>query len=179
MVSRERFLQGMTFGQYLDQMTTNKDKFLEALAAVQAPSEARAAFAGRRGKLNVLVITEDWCGDALTNFPVLAKMVEGAPNVEMRVFLRDRNPDLMDQYLNRGIYRSIPVFVFFDEDMKELARFVERPPKVTEYIEQKQLELRRALRAQHAEEWRHAAAEEIRALLGGGGAAESKPAGAR
>ena len=48
-------------------------------------------------------------------------MVEGLPNVEMRVFLRDQNPDLMDQYLNRGIFKSIPVFVFFDGDMKEVA----------------------------------------------------------
>jgi hypothetical protein len=117
MVTKERFQQGMTFQQYLDQMTTNKDKFVETLEAVRVDPQARAAFADRRGTLNVLVITEDWCGDALTNFPVLAKMVEGLPNVEMRVFLRDQNPDLMDQYLNRGIFKSIPVFVFFDGAM--------------------------------------------------------------
>jgi hypothetical protein len=166
MVTKQRFAQGLTFQQYLDQMTTNKDKFLEAMAAVHPTPEDRAAFANHGEKLNVLVLTEDWCGDALTNFPVLARMVEGARNVEMRVFLRDQNPDLMDQYLNRGLFRSIPVFVFFDEDMKELARFVERPPKITEFMEQKQLELRRQLRAQHGDEWRRAAAEEIRALLG-------------
>ncbi|HSE94998.1 MAG TPA: thioredoxin family protein, partial [Methylomirabilota bacterium] len=142
MVTKERFGQGMTFSQYLDQMTTNKDKFVEQLAAVRVRPEDRAVFARRLDKLNVLVLTEDWCGDALSNFPVLAKMVEGAPNVEMRVFLRDQNPDLMDQYLNRGLFRSIPVFVFFDGDMREIARFVERPPAVTEYMEQKQLELR-------------------------------------
>ena len=166
MVTKQRFAQGMTFEQYLDQMTTNKDKFLEAMAAVHVTPQDRAVFASHGEKLNVLVLTEDWCGDALTNFPVLARMVEGAPNVEMRVFLRDQSPDLMDQYLNRGLYRSIPVFVFFDEDMKEVARFVERPPKITEYMEQKQLELRRQLRAQHGDEWRQAAGEEIRALLG-------------
>lgn len=166
MVTKERFAQGMTFQQYLDQMTTNKDKFLETLGAVHVAPQERAALADRRGKLNVLVLTEDWCGDALSNFPVLAKMVEGAPNVEMRVFLRDQNPDLMDQYLNRGLYRSIPVFVFFDGDMREVARFIERPPKITEYMEQKQLELRRQLRAQHGSEWQRSAAEEIRALLG-------------
>ena len=165
MVTKQRFAQGMTFQQYLDQMTTNKDKFVETLASVQVASQERAVFGERRERLNVLVLTEDWCGDALTNLPVLAKMVEGAPNVEMRVFLRDQNADLMDQYLNRGLYRSIPVFVFFDADMKELARFVERPPKITEYMEQKQLELRRQLRAQHGDEWRQSAAEEIRALL--------------
>lgn len=166
MVTKERFTQGMTFQQYLDQMTTNKDKFLEAMGAVHVTPQDRAVVASRREKLNVLVLTEDWCGDALTNFPVLARVVEGAPNVEMRVFLRDQNPDFMDQYLNRGIYRSIPVFVFFDGRMKELARFVERPPKITEYMEQKQLELRRQLRAEHGAEWQRAAAEEIRSLLG-------------
>ena len=165
MVTKERFAQGMTFQQYLDQMTSNKDKFLEAMGAVHVTPQDRAVVAGRGETLNVLVLTEDWCGDALTNFPVLARLVEGLPNVEMRVFLRDQNPDLMDQYLNRGIYRSIPVFVFFDDHMKEVARFVERPPKITEYMDQKQLELRRALRAQHGDEWRRAAAEEIRSLL--------------
>jgi hypothetical protein len=165
MVTRERFAQGMTFQQYLDQMTSNKDKFLEAMGAVHVTPEHRAVVAGRGEKLNVMVLTEDWCGDALTNFPVLARMVEGVANVEMRVFLRDQNPDLMDQYLNRGIYRSIPVFVFFDDDMNEVARFVERPPKITEYMEEKQLELRRQLRTQHGDEWRRAAAEEIRSLL--------------
>ncbi len=165
MVTKERFKQGMTFQQYLDQMTTNKDKFLEQLQAVPVTPADKAVFTGRKDKLNVLVITEDWCGDALANVPVLAKMVEGAPNVEMRVFLRDRNPDLMDQYLNKGLYKSIPVFVFFDDQMKELARFIERPPSVTEHLEQKMLELRRALRAEKAEEWRRAAIQEIRGLL--------------
>ncbi len=36
--------------------------------------------------------------------------------------------DLMDQFLKNGLYRSIPVFVFLDEDMNELARFIERRP---------------------------------------------------
>jgi hypothetical protein len=165
MITKQRFTQGMTFQQYLDQMTTNKDKFTAALAAAHITPEERAVFQKRHGKLKIVVLTEDWCGDALTNFPVLARLVEGASNVEMRVFLRDQNPDLMDQYLNRGVFRSIPVFVFFDGDMQEVARFIERPPKITEFMEQKQLELRRQMRAEHAAEWQRAAAQEIRTIL--------------
>jgi len=45
-----------------------------------------------------------------------------------RIFLRDENPDLMDQFLKGGVYRSIPVIAFFDEHMNELARFIERRP---------------------------------------------------
>jgi len=165
MVTKERFLQGMTFQQYLDQMGTNKEKFLEFIREVKIRPGDREVLRKLGKKLNVLVITEDWCGDALYNFPVLAKLVEGNPNIEMRVFLRDRSPDLMDQYLNQGLYRSIPVFAFFDEKMNELARFIERPPKVTEVIEKKMLEVRRALRAEHVEEWRQAVVDEVRGLL--------------
>jgi len=166
MITRERFRQGMTFQQYLDQMGTNKEKFVQFLKEIKLRAEDREAVKKVGGKkLNVLVITEDWCGDALYNFPVLAKLLEGLPEVEMRVFLRDQNPDLMDQYLNRGIYRSIPVFAFFDEKMNEIARFVERPPKVTEVIEQKMLEVRRALRAEHLEDWRQAVVDERRQLI--------------
>ncbi|MBI4609752.1 MAG: thioredoxin family protein [Candidatus Rokubacteria bacterium] len=166
MVTKERFRQGMTFQQYLDQMGTNKEKFLQFLQEIKISSEDREAVKKLGGKkLNVVVITEDWCGDALYNFPVLARLVEGLRDVEMRVFLRDQNPDLMDQYLNRGLYRSIPVFAFFDENMNEIARFIERPPKVTEVIEQKMLEVRRALRAEHLEDWRQAVVDEVRGLM--------------
>jgi hypothetical protein len=75
------------------------------------------------------VITEDWCGTSLAHFPPLAKLVSGRPEIEMRIFLRDENPDVMDQFLKRGLYRSIPVFVFFDEHMNELARFIEQRPE--------------------------------------------------
>ena len=126
----ERFAQGMSFAAYLAQMRTNKERFEKRLAESEITPADREAIRGR--KLKILVITEDWCGDALVGFPGLARLVEGAPDVEMRVFLRDANPDVMDQYLKRGLYRTIPVFVFFDEGMNELARFMERQDVVTE-----------------------------------------------
>jgi hypothetical protein len=127
-VTRERFAEGMTVRQYVDQMSMNKDRFLAALdsiriAAGDAPLRERFAAARR-----VLVITEDWCGASLASVPFVIKLVEGMPGVEMRIFLRDENPDLMDQFLKNGLYRSIPVIVFLDEHMNELARFIERRP---------------------------------------------------
>ena len=126
----ERFAQGLTFAQYLAQMRTNKERFEKRMADAELTPADREAIRGR--KLKILVITEDWCGDALVGFPALARLVDDAPNVDMRVFLRDANPDVMDQYLKRGLYRTIPVFVFFDEQMNELARFMERQDVVTE-----------------------------------------------
>src|SRR6266705_1332518 len=149
MVTKERFAQGMTVQQYLDQMGTNKETFMKSLGK----------------KLKCMIITEDWCGDALYNVPVLLKLIEGNPNIETRVFLRDKNPDLMDQYLNKGMFRSIPVFAFFDENMSEVARLLERPPKVTEELEAKMLEVRKAFRAEKIDSWRQSVVGEIRTLL--------------
>jgi hypothetical protein len=165
MVTRERFEQGLTFQQYLDQMGTNKEKFGQFLSEIKIRPEDRDALARLGKKLKCMIITEDWCGDALYNVPVLAKLVEGNPNIEVRVFLRDKNPDLMDQYLNQGMFRSIPVFAFFDEKMNEVARFIERPPAQTEEIEKKMLEVRRALRAERHLEWRQGVVDELRKVL--------------
>src|SRR5580765_7485658 len=165
MVTRERFEQGMTFQQYLDQMGTNKEAFVKFLSEIVIRPEDKEALAKLGKKLKVMVITEDWCGDALYNVPVLAKLVEGNPNIEARVFLRDKNADLMDQYLNQGMFRSIPVFAFFDENMNEVARLLERPAKITEQLEKKMLETRRALRAERYLDWRGGVVKEIRGLL--------------
>ena len=126
----ERFAQGMTLPEYLAQMRTNRDRFAKRMAEAQITPEDLEAIRARR--LRILVITEDWCGDALVGFPALARLVEAAPDVEMRVFLRDANPDVMDEYLKRGLYRTIPVFVLFDERMNEVARFMERQDVVSE-----------------------------------------------
>jgi hypothetical protein len=96
---------------------------------------------------------------------VLFKLTEGNSNIETRVFLRDKSPDLMDQYLNKGMFRSIPVFAFFDENMNEVARLLERPSKMTEELEATMLEVRKALRAEKLEPWRQDVVNEIRGLL--------------
>jgi Thioredoxin len=128
MLNKERFAQGMTPQQYIDQMTMNKDRFLSVAATTSIGAAERALLDRLAGARHALVITEDWCGAAIASVPFVFKLGEELPRLEIRVFLRDQNPDIMDQYLKNGRYRSIPVFAFFDERMNELARFIERRP---------------------------------------------------
>jgi hypothetical protein len=95
----------------------------------------------------VLVLAEDWCGDVVDNLPILGRLAEASGKLDLRIFLRDQNPDLMDQYLNKGEFRSIPVFAFLDERFANLGHFIERPASVTE----RRAAIRRALFAQHPE----------------------------
>jgi thiol-disulfide isomerase/thioredoxin len=137
-VTAERFNQGMTYEEYKAQMTRNRERFDENEAAVQLDPSDVQTFAGLEQPLNVLVIAEDWCGDVISGLPVLGKLAESSNgNLNVRIFLRDQNLDLMDQYLKEGKYRSIPVFVFLDKDFNDLGHMIERPQSVTEMLAEK------------------------------------------
>jgi hypothetical protein len=146
-VTRERFEQGLTYEGFKARMTRNQDRLATNEGAVELREEDLAAFRRLPRPLNVLVLAEDWCGDVIDNLPVLARLAGSSGKLNMHVFLRDENSDLMDQYLNQGQFRSIPVFVFFDEQFNEIGHFIERPASVT----QARAARRTALYAEHPE----------------------------
>ncbi|MHB1134355.1 MAG: thioredoxin family protein [Chloroflexota bacterium] len=146
-IAPERFEQGMTYGEYKLQMTRSREKFEQNEHEVTIDPMDLVAFQQLPQPLNVLVLAEDWCGDVIANLPVLGRLARESGKLNLRIFLRDQHPDLMDQFLKEGKYRSIPVFVFFDQDFRELGRFIERPDDISLMREQR----RRELYVQHPE----------------------------
>jgi hypothetical protein len=130
-VTRERFEQGMTLEAYKAQMTRNRERLEENERTLELAPADLQPFKQLPQTLHVLVLAEDWCGDVINNLPILGRLAEASGKLNLRVFLRDQNLDLIDQYLKDGQHRSIPVFVFFDEDFRELGHFIERPDSIT------------------------------------------------
>jgi thioredoxin family protein len=96
------------------------------------PAWAAAAVpAGTVRKL--LVIAEDWCGDASNTVPVVAKLVDTVPGLELKVILRDANSEVMDRYLTNGS-RSIPVVIALDEEYRELGHWGPRPTELQGWV---------------------------------------------
>ena len=126
-VGRERFEQGLTYAAYKEQMTRNREQLEENERTAEFAPDDLAYFSNLPQALNVLVLAEDWCGDVIANLPVLGRLAEKTGKLNLRIFLRDQNLDLSDQYLLRGEFRSIPVFVFFDPNFRELGHWIERP----------------------------------------------------
>jgi hypothetical protein len=81
----------------------------------------------------LLVLAEDWCGDASNTIPVLAKLVEQVPGLELRVLRRDEHPEVMDQYLTNGS-RSIPIVIALDADFRELGHWGPRPAELQAWV---------------------------------------------
>jgi thioredoxin family protein len=140
-IDRARFAQGLTYAQFKDQMTRNRERLEENERKVAIRPADLAAFRELPRPLHVLVFAEDWCGDVIANLPVLARLAEESGKLDVRVLLRDQNDDLMQDYLNQGKYKSIPVFVFLDGDFRELGHWIERPASVTELRAKKRREI--------------------------------------
>jgi hypothetical protein len=113
-------------------MTRSRDRLEENERTLELNPEDVAYFAGLPAPLNVLVLAEDWCGDVIANLPVLGRLAEASGKLNLSIFLRDQNTDIMSQYLKDGQHQSIPVFVFFDQDFRELGHWIERPARISQ-----------------------------------------------
>jgi len=143
-VDRARFGQGMTYDDFKAQMTRNRERVEENERRVDISPNDLAAFRGLPKPIHTLVLAEDWCGDVIANLPVLARLARESGKLDVRVFLRDQNDDIMQGYLNQGQYKSIPVFVFFDGDFREIGHWIERPASVTALRAKRRAEIFRA-----------------------------------
>jgi hypothetical protein len=146
-VTREQFDSGLTYDAYKAQMTRNKEQVEQNEKDLQLAPEDVKAFQELPQAINVVALAEDWCGDVVANLPVLGRLAqESNGKLNVRIHLRDQEPgsQIMDQYLNKGQFKSIPTLVFLDGDFNELGVWIERPDSVTRLREEKRLALYKA-----------------------------------
>ena len=117
-VTPERFAQGMTYDEYMESVKVNKariEEYYDNVSLESGQTDALRELSGAEGgPARMMVIGEDWCGDVVRELPVLARVAEAA-GLELRIFPRDENHDIMNEFLKEGKYMSIPVAVFYDE----------------------------------------------------------------
>lgn len=113
------FKNSQPLNEYIDGMKTNQDTVLSIYQSFELPEDdSRIKKIKEMNYSKVLVITEDWCGDAMMNLPIL-KHISEALNLEIRVFHRDDDTKLIDQYLTNGKSRAIPIFVFLNDQFEQ------------------------------------------------------------
>ena len=78
-----------------------------------------------------LVFLESWCADGAQTIPVLNKLAEASENIDLKIILRDENPELMDHFLTMGT-RSIPKLVILDEELEVMQTWGPRTETATQ-----------------------------------------------
>ncbi len=187
-VTPERFAQGQTYAEWCQAIDRNQARFQENYEGTQiAEEDARALrelAALPDGPARCLALGEPWCPDVFRGLPVMARVAE-VSGMELRVFFRDQNKDIMAEFLNHGESESIPTLVFYTKDHRYIAHWIERPALANEQMpvlrkineplrnpdisqEERQKQIQAYIDFQHGPVWagwREATVREIRELL--------------
>ncbi|MFQ5890251.1 MAG: thioredoxin family protein [Gemmatimonadota bacterium] len=83
--------------------------------------------------VRLLVIAEDWCGDAANTVPLFVRFSEAVPGLELRIVKRDEHPELMDRHLTNGS-RSIPIVIALDASDEPMAVWGPRPAELQKFV---------------------------------------------
>lgn len=133
--------EGVSFSAFLPTAETNADLWRGVWDRVRLPDDLVERAAAVPGRWHLLVISEDWCGDAVNIVPVLARLAEAVPALDLRIITRDDHLDLMDAHLTDGRSRSIPVVLVLDEDFVEHGWWGPRPSELQAWVMEEGLAL--------------------------------------
>jgi hypothetical protein len=136
-VTADRFATGLTYPEYMARIQRNQAKFEYNYDATRLADEdvrvLRELASRPHGPARVLALAEDWCPDVFRGLPVMVRIAE-VVGMELRIFSRDENLDIMNEFLNQGKHQSIPVFVFYTRDHGYLDHWIERPALANEQM---------------------------------------------
>lgn len=126
------FEKGMTPNTYTESLEFHKDYFAKIYEHFTPPADEEFFQLLNKKNLRVIVLAEPWCGHCMLNIPILMRLSEIA-NMPVRVLARDENVTLMDSYLTNG-NRTIPIFIFIDENGNEVSKWGPITKKTREYV---------------------------------------------
>jgi hypothetical protein len=146
------FRNGSTFSRFLDETTANQDMWRALAARSYEVTAAAQRISSLSGRWRLLVLAEDWCGDAVNTLPVLSRLAEAAVNLDMRVVRREQYPEIMDRHLTRGS-RSIPIMILLDESGFARGWWGPRPAALQEWFEREGRSLPKVDRYRELRRW--------------------------
>jgi hypothetical protein len=151
-VPEERYAAAPDFRSYVASVQRNADLWDARYRTAVVPEDLAARAGALTRNWHLLVLSEDWCGDAVNTIPVLARLVDMSPRLGLRILARDQNPDLMASHLTSGT-RSIPVVMVLDEDFHEHGWWGPRPAALQGWVRGEGLLLPKDERYRRARRW--------------------------
>lgn len=135
----ELFAEGKTTGpnqsdELLNYAGLNLQRMKRLNKKVELTNELKSVLDNLNRQVEIIIITEGWCGDAAQNLPLFSKIEDYSDKVNLKLVLRDENLELMDQYLTNG-GRSIPKAIFYDKNtLEELGSWGPRPEEAQQMV---------------------------------------------
>lgn len=146
LITRTRYYDGETFSNFLARPTVNHELWIALTQRVVIPVEYSARIEALGGHWHLLVLSEDWCGDAVNIVPIVARLSDSISNMDMRILARDQNLDIMDAHLTNGKSRSIPIVILLNDKFQECGWWGPRPRALQKWVVESGMQLPKDVR---------------------------------
>ncbi len=121
------YAQGKTYIEFRDAATRRVDAWRDHYANAQVPDALRARVTALPGSWRLLVVAEDWCGDSANTIPYVAKLVDVAGNLDMRIINSTVGRAIMESHRTPDGRAATPTVILLTAGSEEAGCFVERP----------------------------------------------------
>ena len=103
----------------------HRERWQRMYEQITLNDEQRTLLASFTRPMHLLCLAGAWCGDCVLQGPILQRIQEAGPAIQVRFIDRDAHADVQDALvLNGG--RRVPVVVFLSQDFEECGRFGDR-----------------------------------------------------
>jgi hypothetical protein len=150
-VGADRYEAAMRFPAYAERVEKSADLWLGIYRTASVSPDAVRRLKSVKGNWHLLALSEDWCGDAVSTLPVVARLAEET-GLDFRVLARDANADVMDAHLTSGT-RSIPVVMVLDANFCSLGWWGPRPAVIQRWMRAEALLLPKEIRGRRKRAW--------------------------
>ena len=86
------------------------------------------------GPLRVLAITEPGCSDSANSVPILARLAEGALNLDLRLIDSKQGKSWMEAHRTPDGRAATPTFLVLDDQFRIVGCWVERPQALKDFL---------------------------------------------
>lgn len=147
-----RYETALTFEQYVATAQKNQDLWRDVYRLATVAPGIIDRINAIRCRRHLLILVEDWCGDAVNVVPPIVRLAERAERLDVRLLGRDANPDIMNAHLTNGSH-SIPVVIVLDEQLVECGWWGPRPTELQRWVIDVGLAMPSAERYRHIRAW--------------------------
>ena len=147
-----RHARALTLEQFVAQAAANQELWASYARRTVASADLVARANRLPARRHLLVLLEDWCGDAVNTVPALAALAEASDTLDLRILMRDANLDLMDAHLTAGT-RSIPIVLVLDEGYREVGWWGPRPAPLQSWVRSEGQVLDKSARYREVRRW--------------------------
>ncbi len=120
---KAKFESGYGYGEFLEKYGSDADRMKWQMVhdLVKLSDDQQALFSGFARQMNVLVMAGAWCGDCVSQCPILNHFETAADKIRIRYVDRDADPELAGELKICGGSR-VPQVVIMSEDFLPVSR---------------------------------------------------------